>query len=233
MGKLHSSSSILNAVRHLSNSISSLPSSVTHMSGKGSPKKHDRFDNVDGALALFNKMIQKYPKPSIVEFTKLLAPIVRMKHYSLVVSMCSQLELFGVSHNVYSLNILVNCFCQLGRVDFGLSVLGKMLKLGVEPNVVTFSTLINGLVKGSKFSLAVSLFDEMVEKGYQPNLITYSIILNGLSKIGDTDRAVMFLRLMEERGFKPNVVAYGTVIDCLCKNGLLEEALHLFSELMD
>ncbi|KAK8562632.1 hypothetical protein V6N12_010706 [Hibiscus sabdariffa] len=172
-------------------------------------------------------MIEKYPKPSIVEFNKLLEPIVRMEHIAVVVSMYSQLELFGVSNDVYSLNILVNCFCQLGRIGFGLCVLWKMLKFGVEPDV----TLINGLVKRSKIPLAVSLFDEMVEKGYRPNLLTYNIILNGLSKMSDTDRTVRFLRLKEERGFKPNVVAYGTVVDCLYKNGLLKEALHLFSEL--
>ncbi|KAK8562613.1 hypothetical protein V6N12_010687 [Hibiscus sabdariffa] len=57
------------------------------------------------------------------------------------------------------------------------------------------------------------------------------VAIHEACQIGDTDRAVRFLRLMEERGFKPDVVASGTVIDCLCKNGLLNEALDLFSEL--
>ncbi|KHG14698.1 hypothetical protein F383_00052 [Gossypium arboreum] len=48
-----------------------------------------------------------------------------MKHYAIVVSLCSQMELLGVSHNAYSLNILINCCWQLGRIDFGFSVLGK------------------------------------------------------------------------------------------------------------
>ncbi|KAK8562654.1 hypothetical protein V6N12_010727 [Hibiscus sabdariffa] len=93
MAKLNSSlilPSFVHGVRHLSSFNSSLSSSV-----KGIPKRHDSFDNVDDALAFFNKMIQKYPKPSIVEFNKLLAPIVRMKHYAVVVSKYTQLELFG------------------------------------------------------------------------------------------------------------------------------------------
>ncbi|MFQ6641186.1 hypothetical protein Gotur_015451, partial [Gossypium turneri] len=161
MGKLPSSfilRSVVNAGSHLSNfhSFSSSSNTIaTHieclskkpmsMPVRGKGKRDHRFDNVDHALSLFNKMIEKYPQPSIVEFTKLFAAIVRMKHYAIVVPMCSQMELLGVSHNVYSMNILTNCFCQLGRIDFGFSVLGKMLKLGVEPDVVTFSTLINGL----------------------------------------------------------------------------------------
>ncbi|MFQ6652723.1 hypothetical protein Gotur_027843 [Gossypium turneri] len=97
------------------------------------------------------------------------------------------------------------------------SVLGKMMKLGVGPDVVTLFTLINGLCNQSKICEAVSLFDKMIGHGYRPNLIVYSTILNGLCK-------------MEERGFEPDIIAYNTVIDCLCKNGLLNEALNLFSE---
>ncbi|MBA0670173.1 hypothetical protein Goklo_024538 [Gossypium klotzschianum] len=141
------------------------------MSVRGKGEKDDRFDNVNDALILFNKMIDK------------------------------RIDLLGVSRDVYSLNILINCFCQLGRIDFGFSVLGKMLKLGVEPDVVTFSTLINGLCNQSKIFEAVSMFDEMTERGYQPNLFVCSTILKGLCKSDNTDRSVRFLRLMEGRGF--------------------------------
>ncbi|MFQ6659886.1 hypothetical protein Gotur_028609, partial [Gossypium turneri] len=152
MGKLPSSfflRSVVNAGSHLSNFHSFSSSSNTiatyieclskkpmSMPVRGKGKREHRFDNVDHALILFNKMIEKYPKPSIVEFTKLFAAIVRMKQYAIAIPMCSQMELLGVSHNVYSMSILINCFCQLGRIDFGFSVLGKMLKLGVEPDVV-------------------------------------------------------------------------------------------------
>ncbi|GMI63651.1 hypothetical protein HRI_000034500 [Hibiscus trionum] len=102
MGKLNSSlilRSVVNAGRNLYIFQSSFSSSVspfaTHidaldkkpMSGTGKGKKKDRFDSVGNALIVFNKMIGKHPKPSIMEFTKLLAAIVRMKHYAIVVSL--------------------------------------------------------------------------------------------------------------------------------------------------
>ncbi|TYG71636.1 hypothetical protein ES288_D05G413200v1 [Gossypium darwinii] len=155
MGKLPSSfilRSVANAGSHLSNfhSFSSSSNTIaTHieclskklmsMPVRGKGKRDHRFDIVDHALILFNNLIEKYPKPSIVEFNKLLGAIVKTKHYAIVVSKYRQIELLGASHNVYSMNILINCFCQLGRIDFGFSVLGKMLKLGVEPSAVTFS----------------------------------------------------------------------------------------------
>ncbi|XP_040966998.1 pentatricopeptide repeat-containing protein At1g62914, mitochondrial isoform X3 [Gossypium hirsutum] len=147
------------------------------MSFRQNPKTYHRFDNVDDALTLFNEMIEQHPKRSIVEFTKLLVALVRMRCYATVVSLYSQMELLGVSHNGYFFNILINCFCQLGGIDSGFSVLVKMLKLGVKPDVVTFSTLIKGLCQRSKISQAgflqnnytskaTELLIEMVGKGF-------------------------------------------------------------------
>ncbi|MFQ6641202.1 hypothetical protein Gotur_014992, partial [Gossypium turneri] len=107
LSNFHSFSSSSNSIATHIEALSNKPMS---MPGRGKGKKGYRFDSVDHALILFNKMIDKYRKPSIVEFTKLLGAIVRMKHYAIVVSMCSQMELLGVSHDVYSMSILINCF---------------------------------------------------------------------------------------------------------------------------
>ena len=100
------------------------------------------FDKFDDALNKFDEMVHMHPRPSIVEFSKLLGAIVRMKHYETAVSLLRQMELLGIHHDDYSLNILLNCFCRLHRMNFGFSVLGKMLKLGLQPSIITFSTLI-------------------------------------------------------------------------------------------
>ncbi|XVF37778.1 hypothetical protein REPUB_Repub20aG0039700 [Reevesia pubescens] len=176
LSSFSSSFTTTNIATHLK-SLTHKKNSVT-VKGKG--KKHDGFcfDSVDDALSLFNRMIVKYPKPSIVEFSKLVAALVRMKHYyALVVSLSNQMELSGVSHDAYIFNILINCFCRLSQVDFGFSVLGKMLKLGIHATVVTFSTLINGFCTRNKIVQAVNLFDEMIRKGFQTDLIAYNTIL--------------------------------------------------------
>ncbi|XVF30357.1 hypothetical protein REPUB_Repub16aG0050300 [Reevesia pubescens] len=103
------------------------------------------FRNVKDALSFFDQMLHNRPRASIVEFSRLFGVIIRMKHYALVISLHNQLELFGVSVDVFSINILIDCFCRLGKIDFGFSLFGKLLKLSFRPDVITFSTLINGL----------------------------------------------------------------------------------------
>ncbi|WRX25018.1 Pentatricopeptide repeat - like 10 [Theobroma cacao] len=132
---------------------------------------------------------------------------------------------------VYTLSIMLNCFCRLHRVDFGFSVFGKMLKLGLHQSIVTFSTLINGLCIVGEVAQAVRLFDDMVREGHKPNLITYNTIVNGLCKISDTNGAIRMLKIMEERRCAPHIVTYNTIIDSLCKDKHATEALKLFSEM--
>ncbi|XP_016747363.1 pentatricopeptide repeat-containing protein At1g62680, mitochondrial-like [Gossypium hirsutum] len=199
--------------------------SENSMSFRQNPKNYHRFDNVDDALTLFNEMIEQLPKRSIVEFTKLLVALVRMRRYATVVSLCSQMELLGVSHNDYSFNILINCFCQLGGIDSGFSVLVKMLKLDVKPDVVTSSTLIKGLCKRKDCTFlnylckkcllkdAHDLFFEMRKQGIKPNVITYTTLIDALYKKRVVSKAKDILGTMKKLGIEPNV-AKGMIV-CL------------------
>ncbi|KAK8545443.1 hypothetical protein V6N12_026277 [Hibiscus sabdariffa] len=92
---LHSMGKLIPSLLNLSIPHSSfshgLKTTITHV--QAFTKNSNCFHNVDQALALFKEMISKYPRPSIVEFTKLLGAMVRMKHYAIVVSLYSQMEL--------------------------------------------------------------------------------------------------------------------------------------------
>ena len=143
--------------------------------------------NADHALDLFDTMLHMHPLPFIVDFNKLLAAIPRMKHYSLPISLIKRMESFGISPNVYTLTVLINCFCHLNRVDFGFSILATILKLGYHPNPVILTTLVKGLCLQGNIAGAGRLVEDMEKNGYQPNEFTCGTILNGLCKIGETD----------------------------------------------
>ncbi|KAJ9132051.1 hypothetical protein P3X46_034565 [Hevea brasiliensis] len=157
------------------------------------------FMDVDDVLTSFNHIILMHPLPSIVHFSRFLSAIVRMKQYHTVLSLSRTIESLGISHNVHSLNILINCFCRLHLVDFGFSIFGKILKIGMDPDIVTFNTLINGLCIEGKINGAVDFFNDMVARGCQPNVCTYTVIVSGLCKFGKTNVAIWLLKEMIER----------------------------------
>ena len=81
--------------------------------------KAGSFRNVDHALDLFDTMFHMRPLPSILDFTLLLNAIARMKHNSLVITLIKQIELFGISPDLYTLTILINCFCHVNCIVSG------------------------------------------------------------------------------------------------------------------
>ncbi|XWS74544.1 hypothetical protein CRYUN_Cryun01aG0007100 [Craigia yunnanensis] len=158
-----------------------------------------------------------------------LGTIVRMKHYETAVSLLRQMEFLGIYHDVYTLSILLNCFCGLHRVGFGFSVLGRMLKLGLQPVTVTFNTLIYGLCIGGKVAQAVRLFDDMVREGTiidslcKDKLVTEA--LNLISEMtGQWKEVMTLLNEMLANNCKPNVITYTLLVDALCKEGKISEA---------
>uniref|UniRef100_A0A803KNH4 Uncharacterized protein n=1 Tax=Chenopodium quinoa TaxID=63459 RepID=A0A803KNH4_CHEQI len=194
-------------------------SSVTEQSELG-------FSDLKSPLFLYNQMINLRPLPSVVYFNQLFTAIVKLKRlnpHSTIISLFRQLELYGIKPNMHSVGILAYCYCHLGRVDFGFSLLAKRLKLGYPLNSVIFNTLINGYVHCNKLPQAAHLLNKIVKLGFQPDLIMYNTIVKGLCRIGDNASALAFLKKMQSGcHFKPGIVIYNTIIDSLCKDRPLQ-----------
>ncbi|PPE00211.1 hypothetical protein GOBAR_DD02787 [Gossypium barbadense] len=142
---------------------------------KGKGKTDHRFDNVDHALSLFNKMIEKYPKPSIVESTKLFSAIVRMKHYAIVVSMCSQMELLGVSHDVYFL-VVERMLASEGikRVELGRDEFEKRVWEWKE-NKIDMTTTVLGFKISMPIMIAPTAMQKMAHPEDIASILTYDV----------------------------------------------------------
>ncbi|KAF5962188.1 hypothetical protein HYC85_003397 [Camellia sinensis] len=190
------------------------------------------FGKLDDALSFFHRMVQMQPLPSVIQFTKLLTGITRMKHYSTVICLFKEIRLLGITVDDYTLNVVINCLCHLNRVDYGFSVLSSFFKLGYVPCVSTFNTLMNGFILQDKTGKAMELFNKLVTEGeIKPDGVMYGTIINGLSKTANTTTAIGILRSMRKWNYKPNVVMYNTIIDGLCKDKNVDDALNLLVEM--
>ncbi|KAM0013084.1 putative tetratricopeptide-like helical domain superfamily [Helianthus debilis subsp. tardiflorus] len=190
--------------------------STSHFNLKHTPGS----TKVDDALQVFDEMLQRQPPPNIIQFTKLINSIVKMKQYSTA---------------LYAMTISINCHCQLNQVAYGFALLATIFKQGYSPDQATYNTLINGLVLADWVFEAVELFKKLLrEKVCEPDQITFGVVINGLCKVGDTSKALELLRFMESVSCKckPYVEQYNAVIDSLCKDRMVDNALELFTQMM-
>ncbi|KAM3309395.1 hypothetical protein P3S67_011139 [Capsicum chacoense] len=91
--------------------------------------------------------------------------------------------------NEFMLNILINNYCLMHRVDCAFSLLPIHLKSGIPLDVVTFNTLIRRLFAQN----AVELFKKVVRENIcEPDQVMYRTVMNGLSKRGHTQKNYKF-----------------------------------------
>ncbi|KAL8156222.1 hypothetical protein AgCh_001351 [Apium graveolens] len=138
------------------------------------------FDKLDDALFLFDKMLEMKLLLPALNFSQLLAGLVRMKEYSVGVSMFRDMCILCVPVNIFTYTTAINCCCHLNRLDYAFSLLGGIIKRGFVPNVVTYNTLIKGLLSQDRPVEAEHLFRKvLIFNEVQPDVVTYSIIFKG------------------------------------------------------
>jgi pentatricopeptide repeat protein len=157
---------------------------------------HHKDKDEQNLVCLFNQLLHhNNPTPSIIQFGKILGSLVKLNHYSTVISLHRQMEFNGISSNLVTSNILINCYCHLGQITFAFSIFANILKMGYHPDIITFNTIIRGLCLKGDVHKALHFHDKLVALGFQLDRVSYGTLINGLCKVGETRKALQLLRL--------------------------------------
>ncbi|CAA7039016.1 unnamed protein product [Microthlaspi erraticum] len=139
--RLISTRSIHRRVTQKGTSRKRLPSSPVHCSGSlgkfegESLKLRSGFhyiESLDNAIELFDDMVRCRPFPSAIDFNKLMGVIVRMNRPDIVISLYQMMEMRRIPFDIYTMNIMLKCFCSCHKLPFALSTFGKITKLGLQ-----------------------------------------------------------------------------------------------------
>ncbi|KAK0593301.1 hypothetical protein LWI29_034553 [Acer saccharum] len=107
--------------------------------------------------------------------------------------------------DIWTYNMLINGFCNEGKLDEALRLRSEMENLKLLPDVYV-QYVINGCFEKGSSSKAFELVDEMNEKGVKPDAVTHNVIIKWYCKEGKIDEASKTVGKMEESGFSPIVL---------------------------
>lgn len=137
----------------------------------------------------------------------------------------------GLVTNVFSYNMVIDCFCKAKMMERAIETLGMMLKRGILPNLVTFNTLIAGYCKGRDVINARGMLVNLFDHGYKPDVFTFSSIIDGLCQDNRTADAFDCFVEMGEWGIPPNAITYNSLIRSLCISGDVFKAMKLLRKM--
>ncbi|KAG4941729.1 hypothetical protein JHK87_045600 [Glycine soja] len=161
------------------------------------------------AVASFNLMLLMRPPPPTFHFNYILSSLVKNKRYPTVISLFKQFEPNGITPDLCTLSILINCFCHQAHITLAFSVFANILKRGFHPNAITLNTLIKGLCFRGEIKKTLYFHDQVVAQGFQLDQVSYGTLINGLCIAGETKAVARLLRKLEGHSVKPDVGLVG------------------------
>ena len=133
--------------------------------------------------------------------------------------------------DVFSYNMLIDCFCKANVMNKAVMVFKVMQDRGVSPNLVTFNTLISGHCKDGEVHKARELLQMLLELGLKPDIFTFSSIIDCLCRAQQFDDALGCFSEMVEWGISPNAVTYNILIRSLCLIGDVGRSMKLLKDM--
>ncbi|CAA6659734.1 unnamed protein product [Spirodela intermedia] len=178
--------------------------------------RHQRHNE---ALRLCQKMENKCWKYGAATQTILIKSLLqrfKIDEAELLLSRLQDKDLIPTKANY---DILVECFCKLGRVNTSVNLLNLMLiKGGSFP----------GLVSSCAFDEALDIHAEMLNIKVQPDMESYEMLIRGLCGHGRTSDAEQLLDVMVGSSHVPSSGMFQLVLD----RYRLEKNVHKTSEIL-
>ncbi|CAD6229376.1 unnamed protein product [Miscanthus lutarioriparius] len=200
---------------------------------------------LDNALKLFDELLPYARAASVTAFNQLLTAVSRASgqrsstsESGIIVSLFNRMVRdcsIEVAPDLYTYNILIGCFCRMGRLENGFATFGLILKTGWRVNGIVINQLLKGLCDDKRVGEAMDLLlRRMPEFGLTSDVVSYNTLLKGFCNEKRADEALELLHVMPDgQGVSPDVVTYNTVIDGMCKAEAVDRAEGIFQQMID
>ncbi|KAM7254096.1 hypothetical protein ACFE04_031778 [Oxalis oulophora] len=167
---------------------------------------------------------------TVKSFNAALKVLTQMRDFSAINEFLMEIpKNLDIKVDVYSVNIAVKAFCDMGFSDKAYVLLLEMEKVGIKPDVITYTTLISALYKANCSEIGNGLWNLMVLKGCLPNLATFNVRIQYLVNRRRAWQANSVLELMLKSAITPDEVTYNLVIKGFCQAGYVDMAKKVYS----
>ncbi|KAK3194596.1 hypothetical protein Dsin_025906 [Dipteronia sinensis] len=171
----------------------------------------------NGRLGDASRLFEDMPERNVVSWTAMICGLADSGRFSEAKRLFEEMP----ERNVVSWNSMVVGLIRNGELEEARQIFDGM----PEKNMVSWNTMIAGYAESCRMGEARVLFEEMEER----NVVTWTSMIAGYCRAGEVDKGHFLFQGMPER----NVVSWTAMIGGFAWNGLHEEALLVFIEMME
>ncbi|XP_031247624.1 pentatricopeptide repeat-containing protein At4g30825, chloroplastic [Pistacia vera] len=165
--------------------------------------------------------------------------------YSAMITIYTRLSLYDKAEEVIGLMkedhvvlrlenwlVMLNTYCQRGKLEEAELVLVSMHEAGFSPNIIAYNTLITGYGKVSNMDAAQRLFLSIQDVGLVPDETTYRSMIEGWGRAGNYREAAWYYKELKRQGYKPNSSNLYTLINLQAKHEDGEGAVKILDDML-
>lgn len=134
-----------------------------------------------------------------------------------------------VTRNIYTWNVLIGAYAEIGCGDKAFEFLTKMQQRqhGVEPDAITFLAILNPRATSGALEWVKDVHAQVQKAGLQSDVRVGNALINMFAKSGNISDARDVFEKMAER----DLVTWSSMIGGLALHGYGQEALQLFEHM--
>ncbi|XP_010273676.1 PREDICTED: pentatricopeptide repeat-containing protein At4g30700 isoform X2 [Nelumbo nucifera] len=128
-----------------------------------------------------------------------------------------------------SWNAMISGYAQNGLTEMAISLFQQMQMLNVHPNPVTVTSILSACAQLGALSLGKWVHELIIRENFEFNVYVSTALIDMYAKCGRIREAQFIFNNMQEK----NVVTWNTMIAAFGLHGQGNEALRLFSEMLN
>ncbi|KAK6156646.1 hypothetical protein DH2020_010894 [Rehmannia glutinosa] len=192
---------------------------------------------VDLGSRWFKMMLDYKVQPNVATFGMLMSlyqkgSVVEEAEYTF-----SQMRNLKITEDKVVLNrenwlVMLNAYCQQGKLSEAEQVLCAMRKARFSPCIVAYNTMITGYGRVSRMDHAENIFCNLKEAGFVPDETTYRSLIEGWGRADSYKQAKFYYMELKRLGYKPNSSNLYTLIRLQAKHGDEDGAVKTINDMM-
>ncbi|KAE9600520.1 putative pentatricopeptide [Lupinus albus] len=168
---------------------------------------------------------------TVKSFNATLNVLSKTRDFYSILLFLREAQTFDIRLDVYSVNIAVKAFCQLGKLQEAYLFMLGSENNAIKPDVITYTTLISAFYKNKRWEIGNGLWNRMVLNGCMPNLATFNVRIQFLVSVRRAWDANTLMRVMQRVEVAPDEVTFNLVIKGFCQAGFIDMAKRVYSAL--
>lgn len=182
-------------------------------------------ENIKGAFALWNEMIEAKILPNVRAFNTVFAVCALTADVTRALTLFGQMKKqFRLKPDVITYGTLLNVCAKAGDVRTAVALVNEMTVSEIRGNVVIFTTLLDCYAEATTpengmehWKNCLKLLDVMRARKIVPDTWTYTTLSKVCSRAGLMKKPTEILDMMHKDQVNPDVIVFTAMIDGLSK----------------